>query len=382
MENLWEKISPIKGAALPKTYRVVTVSELSMQQKSTRHGFRLCRVRGLIFWRYFGVPSYILIMLMSKGFLQLKKYRQNPIQFSAAFKPLVMLITVVAVSCVFISCKNKSQSPIVARVGSSVLTLDNLYKSIPQEYSDFVTREQMVNYVKQWIDNEILYQEALREKIDKEEQTRERLKKMKQDLLCAEMINRNSGSAQNIQISDDMVQHYYNENKSRFLHAKEAVRYIQIVVDDANTAWSVRSKATPDNFLNCASQFSKIPVPDPRAVPYVSVDEIPPQIAKEISTMQIGATSAPIKTELGYHIIRLLDKQGKGSIKHLDEVREDIINILSAKTQNALIEQMLTGLRSKMLVEIHLDVVPNNQKNSADSSSAAPESAPDSTIVN
>jgi len=98
--------------------------------------------------------------------------------------------------------------------------------------------------------------------------------------------------------------------------------------------------------------------------------------------MQIGATSAPIKTELGYHIIRLLDKQGKGSIKHLDEVREDIINILSAKTQNALIEQMLTGLRSKMLVEIHLDVVPNNQKNSADSSSAAPESAPDSTIVN
>jgi hypothetical protein len=29
MENLLERISPIKGAALPKTYSIVTVSELT-----------------------------------------------------------------------------------------------------------------------------------------------------------------------------------------------------------------------------------------------------------------------------------------------------------------------------------------------------------------
>ena len=198
-----------------------------------------------------------------------------------------MVLISVAVAGTLLSCKNKSQSPVIARVGSSVLTLDNLYKSIPPEYSDFVTREQMINYVKQWIDNEILYQEALRQKIDKEDEIKERLKRMKQDLLCAEIINRNAGSAQNIQISDAMLEQYYNENKSKFLRAKDAVRYIQIVVDDAAAAWNVRAKVTPDNFLYCASQYSKIPVPDPRTVPYATLDEIPPQLAKEIDRKSV-----------------------------------------------------------------------------------------------
>jgi peptidyl-prolyl cis-trans isomerase C len=280
---------------------------------------------------------------------------------------------VVGIALLFIfSCNHKPQSPVVARVGQSILTLDNLYKSIPAEYSDFVTREQMINYVKQWIDNEILFQEALRQKLDKEEEIRERLRRMKQDLLCAEIINRNAGSPQNIQIADDMIQQYYEENKKKFLRTKDAVRYIQIVVDDASAAWNVRGKVTQDNFLYCASQYSKIPCPDPRTVPYVSLEEIPPSISKEIATLRIGGISNPIKTDLGYHIIRILDKQAKGTIRQPEEVREDIINILSTKTQNATIERMLSGLRSKMVVEVHLDFVPNNQK-SNDTNSASPE---------
>jgi len=282
---------------------------------------------------------------------------------------------------ILFSCKSKTVSPLVARVGSSVLTLDNLYKSIPPEYSDFVTREQMINYVRQWIDNEILYQEALRQKIDKEDEIKERLKRMKQDLLCAEIINRNAGSAQNIQISEDMIEHYYNENKTKFLRTLEAVKYIQILVDDAAGAWNIRSRVTPDNFLLCASQYSKIPVPDPRSVPYVTSDEIPPQLVKEIAGIRIGGISNPIKTDQGYSIIRILDKQAKGSIKQIDEVREDIVNILSTKTQNAAIERMLSGLRSKMVVEVHLDLVPNTQKAGADTT-ATPKPSADSTVVN
>ena len=279
-----------------------------------------------------------------------------------------------------LSCRQKIQGPIVAKVGRHVLTLDDLYKSIPPEYSDFITREQMINYVKQWIDNEILYEEALRQKIDKEDAIKVRLMRMKQDLLCAEMINRNSISSQNIQISDDMIQNYYNENKNKFLREKDAARYIQIVVEEATTAWSVRTQVTPDNFLFLASKYSKIPVADPRTVPYVNISEIPPQIAQEIATIRAKGTSNPIKTDLGYHIIHVLDKQPKGSIRGIEEVRDEIVNVLSTKTQNAAIEQMLSGLRSKMAVEVHLEVVPNNQKNSADTV-AVEKKTLDSTVM-
>jgi peptidyl-prolyl cis-trans isomerase C len=280
-----------------------------------------------------------------------------------------------------ISCRQKIQGPIVARVGQHVLTLDDLYKSIPPEYSDFITREQMINYVKQWIDNQILFEEALRLKIDKEDAIKVRLARMKQDLLCAEMINRNSISSQNIQISDDMIQNYYNENKNKFLREKDAARYIQIVVEDATTAWSVRTQANPDNFLFLASKYSKIPVADPRTVPFVNISDIPPQIAQEITSIRVKGTSNPIKTDLGFHLVHVLDKQPKGSIRKIEEVRDDIINVLSTKTQNAAIEQMLSGLRSKMAVEVHLDIVPNIQKSANDS---APAQKPhvDSTDIN
>ena len=301
--------------------------------------------------------------------------RTIPMRFRCVF----LLCLCMATGLLF--CRQKSQGPIVARVGQHVLTLDDLYKSIPPEYSDFITREQMINYVKQWIDNEILYEEALRQKIDREDAIKVRLMRMKQDLLCAEMINRNSMSSQNIQISDDMIQNYYNENKNKFLREKDAARYIQIVVGDATTAWSVKTQATPDNFLFLASKYSKIPVADPRTVPYMNISDIPPQIAQEIATIRVNGTSNPIKTDLGYHIIHVLDKQPKGSIRGIEEVHDDIVNVLSTKTQNAAIEQMLSGLRSKMAVEVHLDVVPNIQKNVNDSA-AAQKPHVDSTDIN
>ena len=66
----------------------------------------------------------------------------------------------------------------------------------------------------------------------------------------------------------------------------------------------------------------------------------------------------------------VLDKQPRGSIRGIEEVRDNIVNVLSTKTQNVAIEQMLSGLRSKMEVEVHLDIVPNNQKNPSDTVTA------------
>ena len=78
-----------------------------------------------------------------------------------------------------------------------------------------------------------------------------------------------------------MIQNYYNENKTKFLREKDAARYIQIVVEDVASAWSVKNQATPDNFLLLASKYSKVPVADPRTTPFVNVGDIPPQIARE-----------------------------------------------------------------------------------------------------
>jgi hypothetical protein len=287
-------------------------------------------------------------------------------------------LPLLAFACLHVSCANRPKSPEVARVGQSVLTLDELYKTIPPEYSDFITREQIVNYVKRWIDNKILYHEALRLKLDKEETIRDRIRRMKEDLLCAEMVSRNAVPTQEIRVPDDHVVQFFNENKNKFIRDKNVAKYLQIVCEDAAVAWKVRSLVTQDNFPNLASQYSKVPLLDAKNAPYVKLDDLPPELSQEISSTRVGGTTNVIKTGANYCIIRVLDKQPKGTLCQLDEVRDDIVNVLAAKLQNAALERLISTLRSKMIVEAHLDVIADHQAPGPDTASPASRQEPNS----
>jgi PPIC-type PPIASE domain len=287
----------------------------------------------------------------------------------------VVAVSIVAAICASLglACKNQPKSPVVARVGSSVLTLDELYKTIPPEYSDFITREQIFNYVKRWIDNKILFHEALRLKIDKEETMQDRMRRMKEDLLCAEMISRNAAPLQEIRVPDDQVAQYFEENKGKFVRDKNVAKCIQIVCNDAATAWKVRSLVTQENFMALASQYSKVPPADVKSAPYLKLDDLPAELSQEIATTKINGTTNVIKTGSTYCVVRVLDKQPKGTMCQLDEVREDIVNILAAKMQNAALERLISTLRSKMIVEAHLDVIAGHQGNGPDTAAPPPK---------
>lgn len=286
------------------------------------------------------------------------------------------LVLGLLVVCAFVGCANRPKGPVVARVGESVLTLDELYKSIPPEYSDFITREQIVNYVKQWVDNKILYYEAIRLKIDKEETIRDRLKRMKEDLLCAEMVSRNAVSPQEVKVPEEAIEAYYNDNKANFVREKNVAKYLQIVCDDINTAWKVRSLVTPDNFMSLAAQYSKVPPPDSKSLSYVKLSDIPPEVAQEISSTRINGTTNVIKAGSSFCLVRVLDKQPKGTMCQLPEVRDDIANILAAKMQNAALERLISSLRTKMIVEAHLDLITEQRKTSPEGASQKGPAAP------
>ena len=262
-----------------------------------------------------------------------------------------------------LSCEkfSKPDSPVIARVGRSFLTLDDLNKSIPAEYSDCITREQRINYVKQWIDTELLYQDALRQKIDKEKEIRKRLEKMKKDLLGAEMISRNSFGVNTQKFSEEAINNYYEQHKESFIRESDVVKYIDIVVDNLKTGWKVRNMVTPDNFLKLAAQFSNIPVQDPNTLSYIPLKSLPPEISEVIFTIRINGTTSPIKLSDGVHLIRVLDKQKAGEICLLQEIKDEIIGALSTQSQKKDIENLLADLRQKTDYEFHFELITQGE---------------------
>lgn len=266
---------------------------------------------------------------------------------------------VVAMVFAWAGCESRDPDQVVARVGNSTLTLDDLFKSIPPEYSDHITREHMISYVKQWIDTELLYQEALRRRIHKEPEIRDRLQKMKRDLLSAEIISRSTvvGADKN-PVGPKDVETYYEEHKEALTRNTSVAKYVEIVVDDAKTAWQVRNQITDENFLDLAARYSTIPVEDPRSAEFIPIDRLPAEIGAVIEKTKISGTSVPFEMADGYHIVRVLDKQDAGTISSINEVREEIVGTLATENQKEDIESLLSSLRLKTDLEYHFDKIP------------------------
>jgi len=258
-------------------------------------------------------------------------------------------------------CEKEPASPVIARVGKAVLTLDDLYQSIPPEYVDQISYNENIDYVKQWIDTELLYQAALRQKIDKEPIIKNRLKQMEKDLLSAEMISRTSFSNQGRALNESKIQEYYNQHKEDLVRERDVVRYLEIVVDDLETAERIRREATEDNFATLAAQHSKIPVTDPEKLPYIHIDEMPPSLRDIVEKTSVPGMAGPIQTEVGYHIIKVVERFEKGNICKLDEIREDIMSVLSTKQQKTEMTKLLSELRLKTNVELNLGLIPGAQ---------------------
>jgi hypothetical protein len=270
----------------------------------------------------------------------------------------VLVLTVVAASCQREEIPKRPEGPIVARVGNAYLTLAELKESIPAEYSDVITRDQNVQYVRQWINTELLYQEALRLKINEEPVIRARLERMRKDLLSTELISRSASKA-GMEVSEQAVREYYESNRERFVREFNVVRYEDILVADVNTAFDIRRTVTNETFRNVAKAHSKAPGGLDESVPYVALDAVPPKLRNAIITVTVfPSIIGPYGAEDGFHVLRVLGKFDKGTIASIDEVRDEIVSHLSQIGHKDDTERLISEIRVKSDVEFNIDLIP------------------------
>lgn len=257
-------------------------------------------------------------------------------------------------------CNKKPTSQVVARVGDAQLTLDDLSKTIPSQYSDSITREQNIEYITQWISDQVLYQEALRQKIDREKSFRDRLASARSDLLRAELINLQINAFFGNTVTDSKIEEWFNGHRESFVRDKDVFKYLEIVVADQKTAWQVNQMimASPQSFEDLAKQYSIIPLADAASARFLPLDAIDPLIAVVISTIKVGGTTTPIQTASNWHIVRVLDKQKAGTLCELPEVHDQIYSELSARAQQDGLRQYIETLKLKMDIEFYPDRIP------------------------
>ena len=86
---------------------------------------------------------------------------------------------------------------------------------------------------------------------------------------------------------------------------------------------------------------------------YFKKGELLPALEKEAMRLQVGEVSGLIRTELGFHILKLLDRKG-GEPPPFEEIKEKVQADYYEKEMEKAFQQFLSKLKEKSVIEIKL----------------------------
>ena len=244
--------------------------------------------------------------------------------------------------------ETESSEQIYATVNNTSLTESELQALVPKEFYDNLDIEYKKEIVKEWVNNELLYQEALRIGIDKEPEIERILRHSKRDLLCTEILERKLATAA---IPDEEeLKKYYEEHKDYFILQSDEYRVSYALFDnmtDARNFW--RKVKNGESFSRLASEQSlDLSARSGGEIGIVNEESVEPSmwtaIVNTFETRGLLEISDPFSVidGLGMVIIRGFFK--KGTLMPFDNARKEVYDLYiiekREETKKALLEKL------------------------------------------
>lgn len=259
--------------------------------------------------------------------------------------PFLGLIMLMITACS--SSKKEMAENVIISVGEGKLTLEHLDNAIPESIQSRISQEQVSNYIQQWIEMELVYQEALRLGMDKEKSFLTELENAKRELLVRSYLD--SHLSDDIEIPEREASAYYNENKDNYILQQDEIKALHILVSDydqANVAY--RRIQGGEDFEAVAREMSIDYTEHGRIdLGFFSREEIVPEISASVFSTSVGRTTRPLRSEFGYHIFKILDRKASGSYREFEEVEDQVVARLKSIKRNEKYIDLIIDLRSR-----------------------------------
>ncbi len=243
---------------------------------------------------------------------------------------------------------------VLATVNGKEITdkhVDSLLHSLgPQRSAQFNSIEGRKQLLNELISQELFYLEAKEKDMDKEEGFKRELEHTKENLLKQYAIRSALNQAE---ISEKEVSDYYEQNKERFKN-EESVKASHILVDTEDTANEILENIKAGlEFEEAAKVNSKCPSKENGGdLGYFTKGRMVAEFEKAAFKMEKGELSSPVRTQFGYHIIKVIDKKPENIMK-FEEVKDDLTQQIIAMKQNEIYNKKSEELKNKYDVKIN-----------------------------
>ncbi|MDD5679674.1 MAG: peptidylprolyl isomerase [Candidatus Omnitrophica bacterium] len=262
---------------------------------------------------------------------------------------------------------------VLAKVDGEIITVKDFndrIEKLPKQYQEAV-KNQKRSYLNDLIMEKLLYKKALRANIDKDRETQDIIAEATKKIIIARLVEKEVENK--VKVSDEEAKKYYDENSEEFM-LPERWRASHILVDTLEEANAIKEKLGQGaSFEELAKEKSK----DATAkiggdIGYFSKGQLVPEFEEECYKLKVGEIGSTVKTQFGYHVIKLTDKKNP-EVQEFSSVKELIKRELSRNKKKDLLDKMMTDAKNKAKIVINEKLIEEEIKK--DAAEKAPEKA-------
>jgi peptidyl-prolyl cis-trans isomerase C len=203
-------------------------------------------------------------------------------------------------------------------------------------------REYLITYISDVI---LLSQAAQQQKLGDRDDVKHRIE-FERNKVLMESLLQDVGQAA---LTDEAMHKVYDEAVKSMGNEQEVhARHILVATEDEAKAIEAELKKGAD-FAALAKEKSKDPgAAEGGDLGYFTKDQMVPEFAEVAFKLDKGQISDPVKTQFGWHIIKVEDKRTKPT-PTFDEVKAQIENYVAHRAQAELVEKLRTAAKIERL---------------------------------
>lgn len=246
------------------------------------------------------------------------------------------------------------QNKVLAKVNGKEITefdVEQFLRSLgPERAAQFNNEEGRKRILGELINQNLFLADAIDSKIEDTTEFQTEMKRMKEVILTQVNIN---STMRGVGVVDDEIIAYFNANKSKYdLPASANTSHILVETEEECNEIYDKLMKNEIEFSEAAKNHSQCPSGQQGGVlGMYPRGQMVPEYEAVAFNMKVGEISKPVKTQFGYHIIKLNDRE-EAKEADLAEFKEKVAQDLLAQKQNEAYFSKLQELKEKYNVEL------------------------------
>jgi len=249
--------------------------------------------------------------------------------------------------------KGTSTGSVIAKVNNAAITKEDFLKEsklVPEwAKQNFSTKDGKERFLEELIKKELIYQDAKNKGLDKDKEILAQVEEFKKMTLLSLVLKKEI--EEKVQVSDEDAKDFYNKNQDKFKKGEE-IKASHILVDMEKEAKDILARLKKgEDFAKLAMALSKDKGSAAKGGDLGSFTRgrMVPEFEEAAFSLKPGEISAPLKTQFGYHIIKVIERK-EGNMVPFEEAKETVTRQLLSEKQKGAFDAYIEGLKKKSKV--------------------------------